>query len=505
MSNRFNSISGPRFSRFFPLINLGIALLTYLFTLAPTLSWGDSSDLAQRTIKPGYDPLNFDLSTRDYELYRFLSSLTQYFSFSDAAYAANFTSAIFGSITIGLITYLATILTRNSVAGLVSGLSLLVSHTFWLMSVIAEVYTFTSLLVLSTFIWMTKWLQTKSVHFLYIGALNLGLLVSHHPSGLVAVFCSLLYFFIKRIELKWYQLFLSGLLLISGSYFYIRLVTHRLSLDLSLLEALAILPPKNLLTNQSEFLNLFMYFLFLVYNFIGIALILILFALISGRSYFNKLMIPPLAFSIMMILAGVTSSIPDKYNIYVLTYPGISLLVALGYVAISARLILKNIQKMLIFFLLVSIPPISYYSTYKISESLDKDFSQARQLTLRNNAEYFLWPAKNGDYGPRRYAELALGQVSKNGVLIADYTLYMPLVYLQLVENIRNDVEIVFVESLFDGPFGVSNYLQKTIPNRRIYLATNEPKSYYQLDTVLLNFTITSKFPIYEVNFARKS
>jgi hypothetical protein len=504
LSKRFNSISGPGFSRFFPLINLGIALLTYLFTLAPTLSWGDSSDLAQRTIRPDYDPLKFDLSTRDYDLYRFLSGLTRHLPFSDAAYAANFTSAIFGSITIGLITYLATILTRNSVAGLISGLSLLVSHTFWLMSVIAEVYTFTLLLVLSTFVWMTKWLQTKRVHFLYIGSLNLGLLVSHHPSGLVAAFCCLLYFFIKKVELKCYQLFLSGLLLISGSYFYIRLVIHRLSLDLSFLEALAVLPPQNLLTNQSEFLNLFMYILFLVYNFIGIGLILILFALIKDRSYFNKLMIPPLVFSITMILLGVTSSIPDKYNIYVLTYPGISLLVGLGYVVLSERFMLKNTQVMLIIFLLVSIPPIFYYSTYKISESLNKDFSQARQLTLRNNAEYFLWPAKNGDYGPRRYAELALEKVSKNGVLIADYTLYMPLVYLQSVENVRNDVEVVFVESLFDGPFGVSNYLGKTLPNRRIYLATDEPNSYYQLDTVLLKFTITSKFPIYEVNFARK-
>jgi hypothetical protein len=281
MNNRIDSINGYRFTRFFPLLNLSLALLTYAYTLAPTLSWGDSSDLAQRTINPDYDPLNFDLSTRDYELYRFLSRLVQHLPFSDAANAANFTSAIFGSITVGLVTYLATLLTRNSFAGLVSGLSLLVSHTFWLMSVIAEVYTLTSLLVFSTFVWMTKWIQTMRVHFLYIGALNLGLLVSHHPSGLVAVFCSLLYFFLRKIDLKWYQALTSILLLISGAYFYNFLVAPRLSLGLNLLDALAILPPKNLLTNQSEFSNLITYFQFLAYNFIGIALILILVAIIS--------------------------------------------------------------------------------------------------------------------------------------------------------------------------------------------------------------------------------
>jgi len=482
-----------------PFITFAIAFVIYGITLAPTFSWGDSSDLAQRTIIKDFDPLNFDLTTRDYEVYRFLSGLVHFLLFLDPAVSSNLTSAIFGALTVGFVTYLATLLTKSSLAGLASGISLTVSHTFWLLSTIAEVYTLTTFLVFSAFTWMTKWVQTHQIRFLFFGSLTLGLLVSHHPSGLVAVLFSLIYLLMNPIKLKWQNFAASILLLTFGSFFYFQLVIHRYSQGANVFESLAILPPKNLMTDQSEFSNFAFYFAYLAYNFAGPALILIVIGLAHWMRNINRFFLPPLLFSTAMIFAGATSSIPDKYNIYVLTYPGISLLVGLGVISLKSRFKIFSKHSVSTIALLLLLPPMIYFATFKGSVHYNKDISGAREVSFRNNAEYFLWPPKNNDFGPRRYAELALSKVSQNGILIADYTLYMPLIYLQSVENVRPDVEVIFVESLFDGPEGVSNYLVQKTLNKRVYLATNEPGSYYQLDTVLNKFNIKSLYPIFEV------
>jgi hypothetical protein len=125
------------------------SLIVYTITLAPTFSWGDSSDLAQRIIKPEIDTANFNHTTRDYELFRLISRFFQLLPYQDQAAGANFASAFFGALTIGLVTYLTSLLSKSIYAGLVAGLALSVSHTFGLLSVIAVAYVIGFLMILS--------------------------------------------------------------------------------------------------------------------------------------------------------------------------------------------------------------------------------------------------------------------------------------------------------------------------------------------------------------------
>ena len=89
--------------------------------------------------------------------------------------------------------------------------------------------------------------------------------------------------------------------------------------------------------------------------------------------------------------------------------------------------------------------------------------------------------------------------MSFRGILLADYTMYMPLMYLQKVEGFRTDVELLFVEQYYEYPGGISNFVEKELQSRRIFLGTNKPESYYRIEELRTNFRIVSQYPIFEL------
>lgn len=72
-----------------------IAMITYYFTLAPTLSWGDSSDFAQRL---AVGDRNWDGTPRDYDMYDFALSLFRHLPVGTLETRANFASAFLGQL-----------------------------------------------------------------------------------------------------------------------------------------------------------------------------------------------------------------------------------------------------------------------------------------------------------------------------------------------------------------------------------------------------------------------
>ena len=475
------------------------SLIVYTITLAPTFSWGDSSDLAQRIIKPEIDTASFNYRTRDYDLFRLISRIFQLLPYRDEAVGANFASAFFGALTIGLVTYLTSILSKSIYAGIVAGLALTISHTFWLLSVIAEVYTFTTFLIFTCFVLLTRWTLTGDWNYLYFSGLFSGLLISHHPSGLVGIVCLVPYVWISFHKLKSVKVVFPIILLAVGSVFYVDLVRFKLKLDLGLLETLAILPPVNPMHNNSILQSTLNYTGYLMYNFAGLGIIFFLLGIIYCVRNFTQLLLPPILFSLLILVSGITSSIPDKYNIYVLTYPSFAIIVGFGFELVRIKFRLHRNAIVVFMMLIVMIPPVTYFTVTKISNALKVDLTSAREAPFRNNNEYFLWPPKNGDYGARVYATRALTKVSFRGILLADYTMYMPLMYLQEVEGFRTDVELLFVEQYYEYPGGISNFVEKELQSRRIFLGTNKPESYYRIEELRTNFRIVSQYPIFEL------
>ena len=143
-------------------------------------------------------------------------------------------------------------------------------------------------------------------------------------------------------------------------------------------------------------------------------------------------------------------------------------------------------------------PPAIYAAAPLLLDRLHVDVTGARRCPDRDNNWYFLYPPKRGDFGPRNYAEAALAAVGPNGVLVADYTLWRPLGFVQQVENIRPDVELQLIDLIGTGDELV-RWIGRTVADRPVYFASDEPRADHDLDAVERVFTLTPRGKIFQL------
>jgi Protein O-mannosyl-transferase TMEM260-like len=120
-----------------------IVFWAYTTTLLRGVDLGDTGGFQAAVLWP-------EVSARQaYPLYYGLAApFVQAVSVANPARGLNLFSAMFGAVTIGLLTYLCSLITGSLVAGVAAGLLLAFSYTFWSQAIIAEVYTLHLALVL---------------------------------------------------------------------------------------------------------------------------------------------------------------------------------------------------------------------------------------------------------------------------------------------------------------------------------------------------------------------
>lgn len=474
-----------------------LALLLYGVTLAPTIGWGDSADLALR-MKADVEGI-YTGRSRSYLLYRIVGHLFQAIPVGDIGWRTNFMAAFFGAGSIALVYLIARQLALGRAAALAAAISLAVGHSFWFMSVTAEVYTF-NIFILLMALWMyLKWLEHRRPVFFLLLMVFLGLAASHHVTGWFLSACYLLAVFIdkKRPSLS---LALLGLtLLLTASVFYWLRLQDALDLGIPVPRAYGFYQYKNSFHSYSLGKSVLDFLIQLLFNFPVLAFFVGVFGVFSSYAggQLRKLA-PSLLFSLIIVAGGIASSIPDKFNVYVLVWPLFSLFVGIGFFyGIEKFTRIKAYRRTLLSGLFAS-PILVYGSCVMASHALGIDITGARTAPYRDNAVYFLWPPKNGDYGPRMYAERALAAAKPDSVILADYTLWRPLRYKQIVEGERKDVDILLVENVIENG-GVTEYLDGLSGKKTVYLATNTPKTYYQLDLVLEKYRLAQNGELYEI------
>jgi hypothetical protein len=110
------------------------AFLLYRSTLLPGVDFGDTGSF-QAAVR------DLNLSPRQaYPLYFALGNLTAWLAGGEPAFGLNLFSAVAGALAAGVLTLVACELTGSLAAGLVGGLMLASSYTFWTQAIIAEVY-----------------------------------------------------------------------------------------------------------------------------------------------------------------------------------------------------------------------------------------------------------------------------------------------------------------------------------------------------------------------------
>ena len=164
------------------------------------------------------------------------------------------------------------------------------------------------------------------------------------------------------------------------------------------------------------------------------------------------------------VLVVFPFDVPDKYVFYFPTYVIVALLIGVG----SARVIRRDKVSSYLFLLFAFLPVIFYRggSGFLRKHNL---VSFTRDLPNRDNYNYFFTPWQNDYYGARKYGVEAFQVSAENSILVADWTPYWVLNYLQRIEKYRKDIVLVSAESLD------SNVINS---GRKVYLADNK-EGYY--------------------------
>ena len=129
------------------------ALVLYRLTLLPGVDFGDTASFQAAV---GY----LDLSPRQaYPLYFAIGDVVARLAGGEPAFGLNLSSALCGAAAAGVLVWVGSAITGSTLAGIVGGLLLATSYTFWTQAIIAEVYALHLLmmgLVLSALIWWDR-------------------------------------------------------------------------------------------------------------------------------------------------------------------------------------------------------------------------------------------------------------------------------------------------------------------------------------------------------------
>ncbi|MHC4725214.1 MAG: protein O-mannosyl-transferase family, partial [Planctomycetota bacterium] len=176
-----NKILSAYFAVFFT------AAILYIVTCAPGPLWQDSGHYQYRIFHNDIQgTLGLALS---HPLYILIGIAIKYIPFGDLAFKINLLSAIAGAVTIANIFLLVRLWTGKSVAALISTLTLAISHTFWLHTAIAEVYTLYTAFFSVELLMIFQYCRTKNIKFLYFLALLNGLAMAIHMWAILALSC----------------------------------------------------------------------------------------------------------------------------------------------------------------------------------------------------------------------------------------------------------------------------------------------------------------------------
>ncbi len=163
-----------------PVLLFLVSLALYVATLAPTVVtiFDDSLELQLAL------PTLAIIHPTGYPLYTLLGwSITKLIPIADAAWRANFFSALAASLGVALVYPAARRLGSGAIPALVAALLLAASPVWWSQATIAEVYTFQGLLTLLILVALLRWDEARGPERdrrLILAGFAIGLGLAHH-------------------------------------------------------------------------------------------------------------------------------------------------------------------------------------------------------------------------------------------------------------------------------------------------------------------------------------
>ncbi len=447
-----DSTSGPPFSRpatvwMFATLAAG---LIYVLTMAPGLAWGDSAN-AQTRVLLGHlvDPQD---PVRSHVTYYAVASAVARLGMSPAL-ASNFVSAIAGAVTIGNVALILSLLTRRRVCVVATTAMLTFSHVLWHQATVAEVMTFSTMLLtleiaaVVLFVRQPTWRPLAAAFF----ANGLGV-ATHNLAGLtLPALAAMLFiarprFAIGRGVLAW--VLPAGIAWLIGLSPLLFVFVNTYDPSLGVLDALI-----GLLVGRfgGQVFNLTVPFVAILklaaYGLYSFPTPLIAFGFVGCLQLFRSTSRPFFAYWVVGVLVhllfAVRYNVVDQHAFLLHSSVFATILIGLGLDRWLAHRRSTGTAALIIILSLIA------PATYAIfPEILRRHFSDTaivprRVVAHRDRFNWFLKPWRNGDDGPSRFAADTLTDLPPGAVLAVDSTLMFPILYVQNDHNFRTDVQIV--------------------------------------------------------------
>ncbi len=435
------------------LLLTGLALVLYVFTLAPTVLWGDGGHLQLNAVEGVLQG-----SAGSHPLWVWIAHQFTHLPWGDIAGRVNLVSAVFGALTIGALYLLLREVGIRRVPAVLATLSLMISHTFWSHAVQAEVYTLTlSLMTLAAWLGL-RWYHTGKRLYLVTLGLTLGIGLSAHLM-VVLYGPALLWLLFRR---RWDGRGVLGAVLagLAGTAPLLWLLARDVStLGLQgsgiLRWALVSFEGYNFSNALFDFslrmlpLDTFEWLAYLSLQFVGVAGLCGVWGLVKSRKMAGR----DIAVYVLLLYLGALAfsfayRVGDRYVFYLPSYLPFAVWIGFGFQWVEERWRQRSWQastrrvSWVMLALLTVMAPLAAYRFAPELVAHGITFRDTRHVPGPDGKYFFLWPPKSGYDDPRVYAEAALTVAPPGTVLLADPILSSPIRFLQSVEQIRPDVTV---------------------------------------------------------------
>lgn len=426
-----------------------LAMSFYFATLAPCVMWGDSAKLTLHAIhldlgfRSEYHPTHALLG------YMFL----HLFPLGDAAFKMNLLSSLFSSFTLVLLFRIVFYLTKNIFCALASFIALMTSHTFWLLSVMTETYTFLCFSTLLAFFMLLN--PSRKMHlfaFFYLGFASTGnaLLLFFLPAFLMVHAQTAQAFRLRRV----FPLFMCFIIGTGSVILFAAALDNPSSIIQQILFSAGGGPFKQYFRNTGKiFAELSRYPFYLFYQFPGMAFIFGFIGIIKTKKDISLLHLAFLWIFLMDIFFASAYMRQRQFNLLIISYVVFAAYIGTGVLTVFQKLetAYRRNTVMTALLILIALSPLTlYYNILAVTKKFRVDIVKTRTVPYRNNALFFLCPDKKFDHGPERFMKDIFGTAEPNALIYADYVPGIVLQYYQKEDGLRKDI---LIDKSPDAPF----------------------------------------------------
>jgi hypothetical protein len=398
------------------------------------------------------------------------------FPFGSLPWKLNLFSGIGAAVALANLFLLGWKMTKNIAAAALATMTLGLSHTFWWLSTIAEVYTWSvALLSVELLILFSICTKPNRKKFILLAFAN-GAGFSVHNLSLLTlpVHIGVLAYYTAKGKVQWDTTLWAGLAFLFGAFPILVLAAERFCDSGDLIQVaknvffgnhfekdvLSIDPRLNLnlLKGNAALFSLnFLNPLWLC-AIVGIRKLKTQVPVVFKAAIFSAFFFETLFFVRYLVPDQVTFSLPTLCILEVFCVFGLSGLIG------AEKPIIRKITLIFCVFLIL-LAPVSYYEVNAFLHDRGISPVRSRVLPFRDEVTYWVIPWKQSESSAALFAGEALKTASPDGMIVADHTAFYPLVLLQKLNTEKNKITIIHSGS-------VASTALNAIGRRRLFVVS---------------------------------